>query len=187
MSLKVTTTSLPGLLLIEPEVFGDCRGFFMETYQAEKYAALGLDQVFVQDNYSRSRQGTVRGLHYQLKHPQGKLIQVLSGRAYDVAVDIRRNSPTFGQWAGFILAAEDRRQLYVPPGFAHGFAVLSETVDFFYKCTDFYHPEDEHGISWLDPQIGIDWPVLGTPLLSDKDRQNPRLSQLQDDLLPSCS
>lgn len=176
-------TSLPGVILVEPDLFTDPRGFFMETYHSGKYAEGGIDRTFVQDNYSHSTRGTLRGLHYQLNHPQGKLVYVINGEVFDVAVDIRKGSPTFGQWTGTVLSSENRRQLFVSEGFAHGFIVLSDSVDLLYKCTDLYHPEDDHGILWSDPLIGIDWP-LKDPLLSDKDSINPKLSDLPDSTLP---
>ncbi len=166
--MKVIPTKIPEVLLIEPDVYPDRRGFFIEAWHVEKYASHGIDQPFVQDNRSRSGHGVLRGLHYQLKNPQGKLVSVMSGAVYDVAVDIRVGSPTFGQWVGLELNDENHNQLYIPPGFAHGFCVLSEKVDFMYKCTDFYAPDDEYGIIWNDPDLGIEWP--GTEFsISDKD------------------
>jgi len=156
--MRTVTTSIPGPLIIEPDVFGDSRGFFMETWHAKKYAEHGLDVSFVQDNHSRSSEGVLRGLHYQLRQPQGKLVRVVSGAVFDVAVDIRKGSPAFGRWVGVELTAENHRQFYVPPGFAHGFCVISERADLVYKCTDYYAPDDEYGILWSDPDIGIDWP-----------------------------
>lgn len=181
--MNVIETSLPGVLLIEPKVFGDRRGFFMETFQAERYRQAGIELDFVQDNLSRSTQGVLRGLHYQLNHPQGKLVSVISGEVFDVAVDIRQGSPTFGQWYGAVLNDENHRQLYVPPNFAHGFCVLSDTVDFQYKCTDYYHPEDEIGVIWNDPAIGIDWPI-DDPMLSDKDKVLLPLADVPANKLP---
>ena len=180
--MKVVETALPGVLILEPRVHGDTRGFFIETYHAQRYAELGLPAVFVQDNHSRSSRGVLRGLHYQLQHPQGKLVRVTQGEVFDVAVDIRKGSPTFGQWAGVLLSGENHRQFYVPPGFAHGFCALSDTADFLYKCTDYYHPESEHGVRWNDPAIGIEWPAMEYQL-SQKDQQN-RLLQDLDDCLP---
>lgn len=171
--MKVIETELPGALILEPRVFGDARGFFLETYRASLFDEFGIPD-FVQDNHSRSPRGVLRGLHYQLVRPQGKLVRVTRGRVFDVAVDIRHGSPTFGRWAGVELDDESLRMFYVPPGFAHGFLVLSEVADFVYKCTDYYHPESEHGILWNDPDIGIAWP-LSDVALSDKDRTNPRL------------
>jgi dTDP-4-dehydrorhamnose 3,5-epimerase len=173
--VKVVETTLPGVLIVEPRVFRDGRGFFMETFNAERYAACGLPTEFRQDNHSRSTRGVLRGLHYQLHRPQGKLVSVVRGRVFDVAVDIRRGSPTFGRWFGTELSDEAPRAVWIPPGFAHGFCTLSEVADFVYKCTDVYVPEHDRGILWSDPSIGIDWPV-GDPLLSDRDRALPLLS-----------
>lgn len=179
--MKISPMNIPEVLLIEPDVFGDSRGFFMESWHRKKYAEAGLDVDFVQDNHSRSSQGVLRGLHYQLQQPQGKLVRVVTGAVFDVAVDIRRGSPTFGQWAGAELSEENQHQLYVPPGFAHGFCVLSDTADFLYKCTEFYAPEYEHGIRWDDPAIGIDWP--GSDFrISDKDANNKLLSEMDSKL-----
>lgn len=179
--MKITPMAIPEVLLIEPDVHGDTRGFFMESWHARKYAEQGLDVAFVQDNHSRSRRGVLRGLHYQLEVPQGKLVRVTAGRVFDVAVDIRRGSPSFGRWVGYELSGENFRQLYVPPGFAHGFCVLSESADFLYKCTDFYAPETEYGIRWDDPDIGIDWPD-GEFQISDKDAQNRLLREMDAEL-----
>lgn len=169
--------AIPEVILVEPQRFGDTRGFFMETYQYETFAANGIALRFVQDNHSRSAKGVLRGLHYQ-KDPvaQGKLLKAVVGEIFDVAVDIRRGSPTFGQWVGEILSAENGRLLYVPPGFAHGFCVLSETADLIYKTTDYYHPESEKGIIWNDPQIGVEWPIAN-PLLSIRDQALPSLAE----------
>ena len=169
--MNITPTAIPDVLRIEPQVFGDHRGFFMETYQREKFAAAGITVDFVQDNHSGSGQGTLRGLHYQLRHAQGKLVRAVVGEIFDVAVDIRVGSPTFGKWVGEQLSAENKYQLWVPPGFAHGFYVLSEWAEVHYKATDYYAPEWERTILWNDPAIGIEWPLLtGTmPLLSAKD------------------
>lgn len=186
--MTVTELALPGLLLIEPCVFEDARGSFMEGYHAERYRAHGLDVTFVQDNLSRSRRGVVRGLHFQRRHPQGKLIHVVRGAIYDVAVDLRAGSVTFGQHVGIELSDANRRQLYVPPGFAHGFCALSDEADVLYKCTDVYRPDDEGGLRWNDPALGIDWPVaepVVEPVLSERDRQHPTLAALTPDLLPS--
>jgi len=183
MSIQFIETSLPGVILIEPDVFNDARGFFMETYQFKKYKEGGIDKVFVQDNHSHSQRSTLRGLHYQLHHPQGKLVYVIAGEIYDVAVDIRRGSPTFGQWAATHLSDENKRQIFVPEGFAHGFCIISETADVVYKCTDFYAPGDEYGVYWSDPAIGIEWPVK-TPILSKKDSQNPQLKDIPEAHLP---
>lgn len=181
--MKIIQTPLPGVLVIEPRVFEDDRGFFLQSYHEKQFWDAGLRDTFVQDNHSFSKQGTLRGLHYQLKHPQGKLVRVVTGEAFDVAVDIRQGSPTFGQWFGDILSAENKRQLYVPPGFAHGFCVLSETADFLYKCTDFYTPGDEYGIRWNDPEIKIDWPIHD-PVLSAKDETAPWLKDASAHLPP---
>lgn len=181
--MNVIATELPGVLLIEPRVFGDARGFFMETWQAARYREIGVPEYFVQDNHSRSRRGVLRGLHYQLVQPQGKLVWVTRGAVFDVAVDIRRGSPHFGRWYGCVLDDQNHRQLYIPPGFAHGFCVVSEEADFFYKCTDYYHPASERGIAWDDQEIGIQWPLQEVSL-SAKDQQNPRLSAQRLDDLP---
>jgi dTDP-4-dehydrorhamnose 3,5-epimerase len=183
MALKCTEKSLPGVFLIEPMVFGDDRGFFLETYHWEKYLAIGMNKPFVQDNHSHSCRGTLRGLHYQLKHPQGKLVYVIRGEVFDVAVDIRSGSSTFGQWTGTILSEKNKHQLFIPEGFAHGLCVISETADVVYKCTDLYAPGDEYGILWSDPAIGIDWPVQH-PILSEKDAESPRLMDVPAELLP---
>jgi dTDP-4-dehydrorhamnose 3,5-epimerase len=181
--MKVIPTELPEVLIIEPTVHGDARGFFQETYHAERYAELGISVPFVQDNHSRSGAGILRGLHYQLKHPQGKLVRVTQGVAFDVVVDIRKGSPSFGRWIGVTLSEDNFLQLYVPPGFAHGFCSLSERVDFLYKCTDYYHPEDEQGVFWNDPDLGIAWPEIdGGYRLSDKDQHNRRLRDLDAEL-----
>jgi len=168
--------SIDGLCSVQPKVFGDERGYFVETHSARDFAALGIDARFVQDNESKSRRGVLRGLHFQKTHPQGKLVRVIAGEVFDVAVDLRAGSSTFGRWEGLLLSGELKNQFYVPPGFAHGFLVLSEEAIFAYKCTDFYHPEDEDGIRWDDPAIGIEWPDLGTaPSLSPKDAGLPAL------------
>lgn len=181
--MNVIQTPLPGVILIEPKVFGDARGFFQETFHAERYREAGITGTFVQDNHSRSSKGVLRGLHFQIRHPQGKLVRVTRGSVFDVAVDIRRGSPAFGKWYGAVLTEENHRQLWVPPGFAHGFAVLSETVDFLYKCTDYYHPDDEGGLIWNDPDVGIEWPIEN-PALSEKDRNYPRLKDIPASGLP---
>ena len=182
--MTVHKTSLPGLLIIEPTVYGDERGFFLERFHAERYReALGMEVMFVQDNHSRSQHGTLRGLHFQVRHPQGKLVECARGAVYDVVVDVRPDSPTFGQWHGVELSDANHRQLWIPPGFAHGFCVLSDEADFLYKCTEVYHPEDEGGIAWDDPALGIGWP-LEDPILSDKDRGLPRLEELTPADLP---
>jgi dTDP-4-dehydrorhamnose 3,5-epimerase len=165
-------TSIPGVVALEPRVFGDARGFFLESYNEKVFReAIGLDLPFVQDNHSRSTRGVLRGLHYQLRQPQGKLVRVVRGAVFDVAVDVRRSSPTFGRWVGAELSEENQRQLWVPPGFAHGFLVLSETADFLYKTTDYYAPEHERCIAWDDPTLAIAWPADVTPRLSAKDQQ----------------
>ena len=180
--MNVLTCGIAGLLTIEPKVLGDKRGFFVETWNRRRYHEAGLDADFVQDNLSFSRQGTLRGLHYQNPNPQGKLLQVLQGEVFDVAVDLRRSSPTFGKWHGLVLSAENKRQFYVPAGFAHGFLVLSETALFHYKCTDFYSQKDEMTLLWNDPAIGIDWPAK-QPLLSEKDTGGVALRDLPADKL----
>ena len=176
--IKVTKTAIEGLFLIEPAVHGDARGYFLETYNLGDMQEAGLNMTFVQDNESMSVRGVLRGLHFQKEHPQGKLVRVIRGRVFDVAVDLRKDSPTFGKWHGEILSEDNKKQFYIPEGFAHGFLVLSDTAVFCYKCTDFYHPGDEGGLAWNDPEIGICWPEVegealrdGTPLnLSEKDR-----------------
>jgi dTDP-4-dehydrorhamnose 3,5-epimerase len=175
--LKILTTPLDGVLIIEPTVFQDERGFFLETYHARRYAEAGLDVTFVQDNHSRSRRGTLRGLHYQAQNPQGKLVRVIEGTVVDVAVDIRPESQTFGQHVSVELTAENFRQIYVPPGFAHGFCVTSDVAQVEYKCTTYYDPADERGIAWNDPALAISWPVQ-EPILSDRDRRHPTLERL---------
>lgn len=179
--MNPTQSALPGVVIVDPKVFTDERGYFLETFSAEKYKALGIDLPFVQDNESQSVQGTLRGLHYQLQHPQGKLVRVSRGEVFDVAVDIRQGSPTFGHWQGVYLSAANKRQFYVPPGFAHGFYVLSDTAVFVYKCTDYYSPEDEYGLLWNDPDVAIDWPILAgtTPMLSSKDAVLPGLKDAE--------
>jgi dTDP-4-dehydrorhamnose 3,5-epimerase len=174
-------TPLAGLCLLKPRVFGDARGFFIESWNARTFTGVGLDLHFVQDNHSRSGAGVLRGLHYQLSQPQGKLVRVSRGRAFDVAVDIRADSQTYGQWYGAELSDVNHHMLWVPPGFAHGYLALSEVVDFQYKCTAYYAPADEHSILWNDPAIGIDWPLGDTeaPLLSDKDAQAPTLAEAE--------
>ena len=169
--------SIPDVMLIKPQVFGDARGYFFESWEARKFAAAGLDLNFVQDNYSRSVNNTLRGLHYQIQKPQGKLVRVIAGEVFDVAVDMRKSSPSFGRSVTAILSAENKQQLWVPPGFAHGFYVLSESAEFFYKCTDFYAPEYERTLCWDDPALGIQWPLQGaTPLLSPKDLKGKPLA-----------
>ncbi|MDE3170292.1 MAG: dTDP-4-dehydrorhamnose 3,5-epimerase [Acidobacteriota bacterium] len=179
--MEFLPTDLPDVVLIKPRVFGDARGFFMETWEANVFAASGLDIKFVQDNHSLSVKNTLRGLHYQIQHPQGKLVRVVAGEVFDVAVDLRRSSPSFGKWVGMILSAENKQQLWVPPGFAHGFLVLSDTAEFVYKCTDYYAPQHERTLFWNDPEIGIEWPLSAgqVPLLSDKDRAGKRLPEAE--------
>lgn len=180
MVYHVIPTVLPGVLILEPKVFGDVRGFFYESFNAQDFAqATGLDVNFVQDNHSRSAQGVLRGLHYQIQQPQGKLVRVTEGEVFDVAVDIRRSSPHFGQWVGVHLSADNRRQLWVPPGFAHGFAVLSASADCLYKTTDYYAPEHERCIMWKDPDLAIAWPLQAAPLLASKDANAPVLAQAE--------
>lgn len=181
--MKVTATPLPGVLLIEPKVYGDARGFFMEAWHLKRYREAGIQADFVQDNLSLSRQGILRGLHYQWPYPQGKLVQVLYGTVFDVAVDLRPHSPTFGRWVGYELSAANHYQLYIPEGFAHGFCVLSQEALFAYKCTDFYHPEAEYILRWDDPDLAIAWPI-STPVLSDKDRNGYFLKDLPEEALP---
>ena len=177
--MNIIQTSLQDCVIIEPKVFGDERGFFLETFHTSRYADLaGISLPFVQDNYSRSLKGVLRGLHFQKTKPQGKLISVVRGEVYDVAVDIRKGSSTFGQWVGVILSEENKKQLWVPPGFAHGFVVLSEIADFEYKCTDYYDPSDEGSILWNDPDLAISWPVEN-PILSDKDINANKLADLE--------
>ena len=173
--MKFIPTEIPGVIIVEPDVFGDHRGFFMETWHADKFAEGGIDAKFVQDNHSRSSQGILRGLHYQIEQPQGKLVRVLSGEVFDVAVDLRRNSPAFGKWFGMYLNDTDKKMLWVPPGFAHGFYVVSEQADFFYKCTELYAPEHERAILWDDPDLAIDWPIIDgqEPILAPKDKTAP--------------
>ncbi len=185
MSPRVLPTRLHGVLVVEPDVFSDERGFFMEAYHAEKYRALGVDCTFVQDNHSFSTRGTLRGLHYQQPFPQAKLVWVVEGEVLDVAVDIRRGSPTFGHWVAERLSAENRRRFFIPRGFAHGFCVLSPTAHFMYKCDERYHPEADRGVNWKDPDIAIDWP-LRNPMLSSKDASLPFLADIPANLLPRC-
>ena len=178
--MNVVDTALPGVKLIEPRVFGDDRGFFLESWNARSFADAGLDLTFVQDNHSRSARGVLRGLHYQRKNPQGKLVRVTAGAVFDVAVDVRRSSPHFGRWVGYELSDANKRMLWVPPGFAHGFVVLSDSADFLYKCTQLYDGSDDRGVRWDDPAIGIDWPLAGmTPQLSGKDAAAPLLADAE--------
>jgi dTDP-4-dehydrorhamnose 3,5-epimerase len=183
--MKVERTAIPGVLQLEPKVFGDDRGFFMETWQQSRYAEYGIPEGLVQDNLARSRKGVLRGLHLQHPHAQGKLVQVLSGEVFDVAVDVRRGSPYFGQWVGVRLSGENKRQFWVPEGFAHGYCVLSDEALFAYKCSDLYHPENELSVRWNDPAIGIDWPLDGDPLLSGKDSAAALLADIDPERLPA--
>lgn len=175
--MKVTPTSIPSVLIIEPRVFGDTRGFFFESFNQRAFnLATGLDVNFVQDNHSRSSKGVLRGLHYQIQQPQGKLVRVVRGSVFDVTVDLRKSSPTFGQWVGVELTEDNHRQLWIPPGFAHGFYVLSDSADFLYKTTDYYAPEFECSLIWNDPTIGIEWPLNTQPIISAKDAQGKKLA-----------
>jgi dTDP-4-dehydrorhamnose 3,5-epimerase len=186
--MKVIKTNLPGVVVIEPKAFGDKRGFFLETFREDVLQQAGINTHFVQDNHSRSSQGVLRGLHYQMIQTQGKLVRVAAGSVFDVAVDVRMGSPTFGQWHGAQLDEESMRMMYIPPGFAHGFVVLSEYADFIYKCTDYYHPESEQGIAWDDPDLNIDWPIAEISekiSLSDKDKQNILLKDQPAERLPA--
>lgn len=177
--IKVTETGIDGLAVIEPKVFGDNRGYFFESYNKRDFDEAGLRYDFVQDNQSRSSKGVLRGLHYQINHPQAKLVRVVVGEVFDVAVDLRKGSSTYGKWYGVILSAENKKQFMIPRGFAHGFEVLSDTAEFVYKCDDFYHPDDEGGIIWNDPDIGIEWPVTEGLVFSEKDKAHPRLKDLK--------
>jgi dTDP-4-dehydrorhamnose 3,5-epimerase len=181
MTLRVEKCGLPEVLLLTPQVFGDDRGFFLETYSERDFAAAGITARFVQDNQSRSKRGVLRGLHYQLEHPQGKLVRVTRGKIFDVAADIRAGSPTFGKWVGVVLDDEKKQAIWIPPGFAHGFCVLSDYADVAYKATDFYTPSAERGVRWDDPLLGIQWPVE-EPILSEKDRRYPLLTPTSADL-----
>ncbi|MCF6775592.1 dTDP-4-dehydrorhamnose 3,5-epimerase [Thiotrichales bacterium 19X7-9] len=183
--MKIITTKIPEVKIIQPRIFGDERGFFFESFQQERYCQmLEINETFVQDNISRSEKNVLRGLHYQLQQMQGKLVTVLTGCVFDVAVDIRVNSPTFAQWVGVELSSDNKRQLWVPKGFAHGFLVLSDYADFYYKCTDYYHPQSEKSILWNDQDIAITWPIDGMPLLSEKDSKACQLNALSSDDLP---
>lgn len=187
MKMNIIETKLSGVIILEPRVFGDSRGFFQETWNQFQYEKVGIMERFIQDNLSFSTRGVLRGLHYQKPHSQGKLVSVIQGEVFDVAVDIRNGSPTFGQWVGINLSGDNHRQLWIPPGFAHGFCVLSETAYFMYKCTDLYTPSAEGGIIWNDPGIGIDWPLTNV-ILSDKDKFYPQLKDVSPDKLPAyCS
>ena len=188
ITVQKDLSGIAGLCLITPALHGDARGYFMETYNARDMAEAGNETVFVQDNQSRSRRGVLRGLHYQKQHPQAKLVRVISGEVFDVAVDLRPGSVTFGRWHGEVLSAENRRQLFIPRGFAHGFLVLSDAAEFCYKCDDFYHPEDEGGLAWDDPAIGIHWPTVDAPLLiSPKDMSNPPLFAIRSESSDAAS
>ena len=178
--MKATPTAIPGVLVIEPRVFGDGRGFFYESFNAREFKELtGLEPNFVQDNHSRSAKGVLRGLHYQIRQPQGKLVRVVAGAVFDVAVDIRKNSPTFGRWAGQTLSTENRKQMWIPIGFAHGFLVLSDYAEFLYKTTDYWAPEHERCIAWNDPDLAVQWPLEGAPILSGKDANGVALAQAE--------
>jgi len=180
--MRIVETKLPGVLIIEPKVYEDLRGVFYESYNYRDYAALGITEVFVQDNHSRSVRGTVRGLHYQIAPGQAKLVRVATGEVFDVTVDIRRGSPTFGQWQGIVLSAENRRQIYIPAGFAHGFCATSVVADFLYKCSSYYDPAAERGIAWDDPDLAIPWPTAA-PIVSERDRRHPRLAEADHDFV----
>ena len=186
--MNIITTNLPGVIVIEPKVYVDKRGFFLETFREDVLLQAGINAHFVQDNHTRSSQGVLRGLHYQMTQTQGKLVRVATGSVFDVVVDVRSGSPTFGQWFGTELNEDNIKMIYVPPGFAHGFVVLSETTDFIYKCTDYYHPESEQGIAWDDPDLNIDWSVAEIAekiSLSDKDKQNVKLKDQPAEKLPA--
>jgi dTDP-4-dehydrorhamnose 3,5-epimerase len=183
--MKITDHELSGVKIIEPKVFHDDRGFFMESFQSRRYQTICSNKLFIQDNISRSKRGVIRGLHYQLKHPQGKLVTVIRGEVFDAFVDIRRGSPTFGKWGGVILNDQCHQQLYIPSGFAHGFYALSDIADFYYKCTDYYYPEDEYGIAWNDPGIAIAWPKLDIAIMvSEKDQKHGTLAKMPLEFLP---
>jgi dTDP-4-dehydrorhamnose 3,5-epimerase len=181
--MQVRETAIPGVLIVEPRVLRDARGFFVETYHADRYAAAGIADAFVQDNHSRSQRGTLRGLHWQWRRPQGKLVRAVEGEIFDVAVDLRPESPTFGRWVGVTLSADDFRQLYVPPGLAHGFYVTSANAQVEYKCTDVYDPEGEQGMRWDDPDLAIAWPLSKPPILSARDQRHPSMRELFPDRL----
>jgi dTDP-4-dehydrorhamnose 3,5-epimerase len=180
MPFTVTPTAIPDVLILEPKVFGDARGFFFESFNARDFAqATGVDAQFVQDNHSKSAKGVLRGLHYQIQHAQGKLVRVVQGSVFDVAVDLRKSSPTFGRWAGVELSADNCRQMWVPPGFAHGFVVLSESAEFLYKTTDYWYPEHERSLAWNDPAIGVEWPIDFAPQLAAKDQAGKLLAEAE--------
>lgn len=181
-NFKFIQTEFPGLFVIEPTVFGDSRGFFMESYNSAEFQAAGLDVTFVQDNHSRSHKGVLRGMHFQIKHPQGKLVRIARGAVFDVVVDLRKGSPTFGKWFGIELSEENKKMLFIPRGFAQGFLILEDSTDLMYKCTDLYYPDDEGGFSWDDPEIGIQWPlgqVSDSLIFSEKDKQWPKFKDLE--------
>jgi len=182
--MQISKAEIEGLVIIQPDVFEDPRGYFLETYHRRRYSGSGIDMDFCQDNMSYSRRGTLRGLHYQFPHAQAKLVQVLQGEVFDVAVDIRRGSPTFGRWVGVVLSEHNRRQVFIPQGLAHGFCVLSETAVFVYKCSDYYVPDCDQGVLWSDPALKIEWPV-SDPIVSEKDRAFLRLSEISTDRLPA--
>jgi dTDP-4-dehydrorhamnose 3,5-epimerase len=182
--MKYYTVNIPGVIVFEPKVFGDSRGYFFESFKEKLYQDAGIRETFVQDNFSSSTQNVLRGLHYQLQHPQGKLVTVIEGKVLDVMVDVRQGSPTFGQYFSIVLDGEKHHQVYVPPGLAHGFSVLSEKAVFAYKCTDYYHPADEVGLYWNDPELGIDWQLNGEPILSEKDKKHPLLKDISREHLP---
>lgn len=181
--MEVEKTGIEGVLLIKPKIFGDARGYFVETWQEQRYRDAGIELPFVQDNKSKSSKGILRGLHFQKKHPQGKLVMVTTGAVFDVAVDIRPGSPTFGKWYGAMLTEDNQYQLWIPPGMAHGFVVLSDIAHFNYKCTDYYHPEDEGSIRWNDPEIAVVWPYEGKVRLSEKDGKAPLFADIRDQLI----
>ena len=177
--MKIIPTAIPEVLLLEPKIFGDERGFFFETWNKRTFSGLGINAEFVQDNHSKSQMNVVRGLHYQIEHAQGKLVRVTAGTVYDVAVDLRRSSPTFGQWVGFTLSAEDKCMAWIPPGFAHGFCVTSDSAEFLYKTTDYWSPAHERTLLWNDPQLAIPWPLSGEPLLAAKDKTGTLLAEAE--------
>ena len=178
-NFKFIETSIEGVYIIEPKVYGDDRGYFMETYKESDFIQAGLNYKFIQDNQSKSKKGVLRGLHFQKTHPQAKLVRVLEGEVFDVAVDLRKGSPTYGKYVGVVLSSENKKMFMIPRGFAHGFLVLSETATFTYKCDELYHPEDESGVMWNDPDIGIEWPEVGEILLSEKDKKHPTLKNVK--------
>ncbi|HEY7903433.1 MAG TPA: dTDP-4-dehydrorhamnose 3,5-epimerase [Casimicrobiaceae bacterium] len=179
MAMNVIPTAIPDVLAIEPRVFGDARGFFFESWNAKAMSAAGIDATFVQDNHSRSLRNVLRGLHYQIEHAQGKLVRAIAGEVFDIAVDLRRSSRTFGRWVGERLSADNRRMLWIPPGFAHGFVVLSDAAEFVYKTTDYWYPQHERTLRWDDPALAIDWPLDGAPILAAKDREGATLAQAE--------